>query len=43
VQRCDVMFTVTSSMNAVLHKIYKYDVGTRGGWLEKPKNRVFGM
>ena len=23
VQRCDVMLTVTSSMNAVLHKVYK--------------------
>ena len=30
-QRCDVMFTVTLSMNAVLHKVYKKDVGSRGG------------
>jgi hypothetical protein len=29
-------------MTAVLHKIDKLDVGTRGGWFEKPKNRLFG-
>jgi hypothetical protein len=37
VQCCDVMFTVTSSMNAVLHKVYKYDVGSRGGGLKSLK------
>jgi hypothetical protein len=33
----NVMFTVTSSMNAVLHKVYKKDVGTRGVALWKNK------